>query len=603
VKHDPRAEVLRHYEQELNYLRAAGAEFAQQYPKVAQRLGISETGASDPHTERLLESFAFLTARLQRRIDSDFPEISASLLGILYPHFTSPIPSMTMASFESDPGAGATAETEVRAGTVLFATSESGESCTYRTCHAATIWPLEVIDASLDRHPELLNLPLEARGAASALRIRLRSYSVSFDRMGVKKLRFFINGSAITANRVFELLFCNTVKVVLRSDSQPDRVLGKEVLGEVGFEDGEAILPAPPGSLAGYRLLQEYFAFPEAFRSVDVSGLERLGNDVEAELILLLDVDPPGQIPVTKDTFRLGCTPAINLFEKTTEPIRFDHRSTEYALVGDYRNDATTEIHSVLEVLGIAPGETDPRPFAPYYAFRYSPRGDEPHGFWHARRDVASRKGLSGTDVWISFLDRDYSPVRPADLTVYARALCTNRDVGERVPAGTRLELDESLAAIYQVSCLTKPTLELDPPLGGKTLWMLVSHLALNHMSLSSGPESVQALRTLLKLYQMSNGARSEAEINGIKEMSTRQVMRRMTTDAGRGFVRGTEITITFDERLYAGSTPFALAMVLNRYFAMYASVNSFTQLVIRSAQRQGDWYTWDPMSGQKRVL
>lgn len=603
MKVDPRQEVLRYYEQELNYLRAAGAEFAGMYPKVAQRLGLSETGASDPHTERLLESFAFLTARLQRRIDADFPEISASLLGILYPHFTCPIPSMTTAFFEADPGAGISGPVSVERGTMCFAESSSGEYCNFKTCFPITVWPLDVVDAQLERHPELFNFPPAARGAGAAIRIQLQAFDTQFETLGVKSLRFFIHGSPISANKLFDLAFSGTTKVVIRGKGLPDRVLDKAVIKEVGFGPDDFILSTPPGALPGYRLLQEYFAFPEAFRYFELTGLDGIGPCMSAEIFLLLQTDPPGDIPVNRETFRLGCTPAVNLYERTSEPIRFDHRSTEYLLVGDSRNEATTEVHSVLEMLGIAPGESEPRPFAPYYAFRYSARGDEPHGFWHARREVSTRKGMSGTDVLVSLLDRDYSPVRPADLTVYARVLCTNRDVGERVPGGAKMQLEAALAGVFQVSCLTKPTLELDPPLGGKTLWMLVSHLSVNHMSMSSGPEGVQALRGLLHLYQAGNQSRSDGEINGIKTMATRQVMRRMTTDAGRGFVRGTEIALTFDERLFAGASPFALAMVLNRYFAMYSAVNSFTQLVIRSAQREGDWYTWEPMSGQQPVL
>ncbi len=602
MSQDPRQEVLRYYEQELNYLRVAGAEFAEQYPRVAQRLGLALGGASDPHTERLLESFAFLTARLQRRIEADLPEITASLLGILYPHFTSPIPSMAMACFEADPAAGLSGPVNIPAGTICYAESESGEDAQYRTAHPIQLWPLDVVDAQFDRHPELLDLPAEARGAAAAIRIRIRAFDTSLSELGVDRLRFHIAGSPMTANRVFEFIFANVSHVLVRTHNG-DRVLPPSVIGEVGFGEDESLLPLPRGALPGYRLLQEYFAFPDAFRSFDLTGLGGIGDALEAELLILLNVDPPGDLSVGPEAFRLNCTPIVNLFERHSEPIRFDQHSTEYALVADYRNEAGTEIHSVLEMLGIAPGDSDPRPFEPYYSFRYHPRGDEPHGFWHARREVPTRKGLSGTDVWVSFLDRDYTPVRPADLTIYARVLCTNRDVAERVPAAAALQLEEAMPAVYQVSCLTKPTAEIDPPLGGPTLWMLVSHLSLNHLSLTSGPEGVKALRSLLKLYRSASGARSDAEINGIKDMETRSVMRRMTTDQGRGFVRGTEVVITFDERMFAGASPFAMSMVLNRFLGLYATVNSFTQLVIRSVQRQGDWYTWAPQSGHQRVL
>ncbi len=598
---DSREEFLRHYATELDYLRRAGAEFAERYPKVAQRLGMSDAGSSDPHTLRLIESFAFLTARLQRRIDAELPELSASLLGLMYPHFTAPIPTMAIGSFELDPALGLAEPVQVDSGAQTYARAESGEDAYFRVAHPLTLWPIDTSDIRLDRNPEMLNLPPEAVGTSAVIRIGLEAHDASFHQLGVNSLRFFIHGDALAANKVLETVFTRTLHIGVRDERGRVRLLPPDSLQEVGFSPEEGVLPTASHSLPGYRLLQEYFSFPEQFRFLDVTNLNGLCDGSICELLFLLET--PGDIKIGQETFKLGCAPLINVFEKISDPLQLDQESAEYHLVGDSRRVRTTEIHSILEVLAAEPGSAAARRFEPYYAVRYNPgETTERTAFWHMRREQATRRDVPGTECYLSFLDESFNPTSPAATTVYARCLMTNRDVAERVSVGARLSFVDGYP-VQTSMVLTKPTPQLDPPLGGPALWRLVSHLALNQLSLSNDKEGIQSLRALLKLYQTTNDLRTDNEVNGIHSMETRQVVRRVGNDAWRGFCRGLEITLTFDERFYVGSSAFALAMVLNRFLSLHASVNSFTQLVIKNSRQKGVWYRWEPMSGQRDVL
>ena len=256
----------------------------------------------------------------------------------------------------------------------------------------------------------------------------------------------------------------------------------------------------------------------------------------------------------------------------------------------------------MLEVMSATPGAPKARVFSPFYAFRFDPRSEEETAFWHTRRALAERRGMSGTETFVSFMDPRFKPTQPAEDTVYARVLCTNRDLAERVPAGVRLQLEQAVPA-KSVTALLKPTIQLDPPLGGPTLWMLVSHLSLNHLSLSSDAESLHALRGLLRLYQTASPGKIDKEINGITKMRTRPVVRRLGNSSWRGFCRGTQVNLEFNEREFVGSSAFIMASVLDRFFALHAAVNSFTELVITSAQRSGTWYRWPAKSGQVPLL
>ena len=174
------------------------------------------------------------------------------------------------------------------------------------------------------------------------------------------------------------------------------------------------------------------------------------------------------------------------------------------------------------------------------------------------------------------------------------------------MPVGARLniEVDAPLSAIL---CLSKPTRQLAPPFGGEMLWRLVSHLSLNRLSLAGARAGDQAgltaLREILCLYAAYDDATVRSQLAGLAALACRDVVRRIGTEAWRGFCRGTEVRLELDEEGFVGGHPFLLAAVLNRFFGLYAAVNSFTQLVLTSRQRHGVWKTWEPLAGDRAVL
>jgi type VI secretion system protein ImpG len=595
--------LLRYYLEELSYLRELGARFAQAYPKVAARLELQPDECPDPHVERLIESFAFLTARIQSDLDSDFPEIAAELLNVLYPHYLCPVPAMAVARFEVDPERGRlTTGCEVPRHTRLFAHSEEGEVCRFRTGSPLTLWPIEVTGAELTS-PEPWEFLRSSDGVAAVLRLRLESRAEPFDKLEVDRLRFHLHGDPVLVHRLYELLFDAARRVaVLPEGAAAPLYLPDGSLQPAGFGEDEEVIPYPRCSHPAYRLLQEYFTFPEKFHFADVQGLRGRAAGAAVDLLFLLDRVPPAKLTLGPDTFLLGCAPVVNLFSRTSEPIRIDHRSLEHRLVADARREKTTEVHSVLSVSGSADPVDGARAYAPFYSFTHDMAAAGQRAFWHARRIASPRADLGGTEMLLSFRDLDFQPARPPDETVYAHLLCTNRGLAGELPAGAVLMTDQALP-VRRVSCLKKPTRPLDPPLGGEGLWRLVSHLSLNHLSLDAEPESLRALREILGLYCSSDSPAARRQIQGIHALSRRQVVRRLNGAAWKGFLRGTEVTLTFDERQYVGSSAFLLSSVLSRFLGLYASVNSFTQLVVRRLGREEEWKRWPPMAGAKPVL
>lgn len=629
-------ELLQFYRDELTYLRQMGREFARDHAKLAGRLELSPNECSDPHVERLIQAFAFLTARLQLRLHDEFSEITTSLLGALYPQLINPIPAMAVAQFTLDPKQGKTTTGyPIPTGTSLFHDSPQKLTTRFRTCYPLTLWPIEVVYARIEDAGGDINFLSAETNVAAVLHLELRC-SQTFEELEFDRLRFFLNGDATLVNRLYELMFSRVSKVAIRGDSPQPLYLPDGSIKPVGFGLDEEVLPYPPNAHPGYRLLQEYFTFPEKFHFFDLLNLRDYGAGKTLEIFFLLSERPTRILTINAETFKLGCTPVINLFPKTTEPIRLDHRSLEYQLVPDKRRESTTEIHSVLSVSASSYPDKPEQEFKPFYSYSHFMDGMRHRAFWQATRRQSNRKEIPGTEVYLSFLDLNFRPDDPPTQTVYAHTLCTNRQLTRNMHENARLQLEEKLLA-HTIHIIGKPSLPLSPLLGGSTVWRLVSHLSLNHLSLSEGSDSLTALREILGLYCVSDRPSTYNQIKGItkmeiskksmyiKEDAWQVFSRGIGDDAWRGFVRGIGITLTFDEDLYQGSSAFLLGAVLNSFFGLYAAVNSFTQLsikkrsqpeviwkqwepvaseeILRSNQSEGSWKQWEPMVGAKIIL
>lgn len=603
------AEFLDYFVRELTYLREAGIEFGETYPKIASRLGIAGSQCSDPHIERMLESFAFLTARLQQRLDSEYPEFTTALLGVLYPQYGAPIPSMAIAHMRVPQGAKLTSGKLIPKNTPLFAEAASGPVCRFRTSYPVTLWPIEIKSAETVA-PESLELPAQ-KTAMAAIRIRLETTEASFRKLAedaedpaqarpLRSLRFHITGSGQPTQDLYDLLFGQTRSVLLLSEDPARKVIACKI-HPVGFKQDEDTLAYPEHTHAGYRILQEYLVFPEKFQFFDIE-LEDLPDAKQCDIIILLGQRPPPGVAVRETTFKLGCTPIINLFPKISEPIRMDHVRREYRLVADARRERVAEIYSIEKVTATSPVDPKAEVYEPFFSYSHFTPGDPHRAFWFSRRSPAERRDLPGSDVYLSFVDLDFHPVQPPSNVVYASLLCTNRDLSTEMSDGSVLQFERG-SFPAQVKCITKPTPQLDLPLGGQALWRLISNLSLNHLSISGGEEGRNALREILRSYLFGDSPQADKQIQGILEVRSEPVTRRIGGDAWRGLCRGTRIMLTIDEDQFKGSSPILFGTVLSCFLALYAHVNTFTELVLYGDKHKEALKKWPPMVGEKVLL
>jgi len=607
-------DLLPYYEKELSHLRFLGQEFASQYPKIASRLLIEGDNCEDPHTERLIEAFSFLAARVHKKLDDEFPEIVESFLEVLYPHYLRPTPSMSIVEFSMGKSKNVTEAYRVARHTEIHANPVEGVVCKFRTCYPVELWPIEVQQASF---VEMERSAFNGHSADLVARLRIglgTTTDALFGQMEMDSLRFFLDGESTLMLQLYELLFNNLAKATVTFEDEGrsrEVALPAGALKAVGYGLDEGLVDYSERSFLGYRLLHEYFTFPDKFMFFDLSGFGRIlaGKALEKVEInfYFSDYDLNDRLArltqnIGRTNFKLNCTPIINLFRQQAEPIKLTHAQHEYAVTPDVRLQSSAEVVSIDRVRRVKNiGGIDQ--VATCHPF-FEPRAEQGPGnsFWIARRRPVQNRQNDGTNMFIRVVDRDLELIDSSNDTLSLRLTCSNRDMPLMLPfGGARGDFNiPSSSVIKDIRCLRKPTASVRVPLGNGVIWKLISHLSLNHMSLVSKGREV--LLELLSLYNYRNTSAIRKQINGIVSVASEPVVARIGHPRPN-FVRGVGITLTFDESQYTGSGVFLFGMVLDHFFGQYCSINSFTQLTLRTLQREKRVVQWPPRTGDQPLV
>lgn len=620
--------LLRHYESELTYLREMGAEFAQSYPKVAARLGIDGVEVLDPYVERLLEGSAFLSARVQLELELQYPNFTSHLLEIIYPHYLAPTPSMMVAAMVPDMANPALKDGFlVPRHTMLRSALPEGQqtACQFRTGADLTLWPLEIAEAEyIDGRGALVAAGV-AQGVEgrAAIRLRLRrAGGAPIGELALDRLTLFLGGQAARGWQLHELLCTETTALVARStDRRADWV--QTLKGGVeprGFAPDEALLPVPDQSFDGYRLLQEYFAMPERFHFVDLTGLSQALMRAEGDAvdihIILRDGRPDIAPGITPDAFTLFAVPAVNLFEKRLDRIHLSARDVEHHAVPDRTAPLDFEVHTVTEVVGISGEGQDDTAFRPFFsADDFTAAGRRAPAYYALRRIMRQRsekerlKGARtsylGCDTYVSLVDPSLAPYDSDIRQLAVRALVTNRDLPMLLATGARdlFHLAEG-GPVLSIRTPVTPTRPRPTLAQGEAAWRIIGHLSLNYLSITDtkGGTGAEALRELVGLYAPLADRVVEKQIEGIAHVSSRPIVRRMSDEVLSTAVRGLQITLQMDEGFFEGTGCYVLGAVLERFFRKYVSINSFTETVLTSQQR-GEIARWRPETGLGRII
>jgi type VI secretion system protein ImpG len=499
-------------------------------------------------------------------------------------------------------------------------------ACEFRTAQEVVLWPVEIASANyFSFAPDLpLNALPVAQRIKGGLRISLRTPpELKFSQLPLDRLTFFITGGDDIANKLYELCLGAAIgALVLPGKTTPrwHEFLPPARIRAVGFDDTEALLPVSLRSFHGYRLLQEYFAFPQRYRFFELSGLapaiRRAAVDTIEIVLLFGRGEPAYESVVDAQNLALYCTPAVNLMAKRADRIHVSDSTHEFHVLPDRTRPMDFEVYEVTSVVGHGVGSESEQPFLPFYTAYCKPVAEEHTAYFATRREPrlvssaqkrrGTRSSYIGTEVFLSLVDPNDAPFRGDLRQLSVQTLCTNRDLVLQMPMGLGTS-DFTLgvaAPVTAVRVVSGPSRPYAPLTDGAVSWRAINHLSLNYLSLvnTTPQEGASALRELLTLYAPGASATASKQIDGVRLVGVRPVVRRLRAPGPLAFGRGLEITITLDDLAFEGSSAFLFGSVLERYFARHVSINSFTETVLRSESR-GETNRWTPQWGARPTL
>ncbi len=585
----------RYFQDELDFLRNLSREFAREHPTLAPALA---EASSDPDVERILEGTAFLTAAIRQKLEDDLPELTQTLLQMLWPHYLRPVPSTTIVQFDHPTRAKVTGRENLQRDAVeLDSVPVDGTPCRFRTGFDVAFRPLRVENAQLEP---------EGRGR---LRIAMRILGgASLEDLDLDSLRFYLHGDLPFASTLYRWLLRHNGGVALEcsEDGRTRRVelpRAPSPITAAGFGEDEALLPYPRHSFPGYRLIQEYFTLPQKFMFVDIGGLSALGSlepTERFEIVVAFDERPPDGLRVSADNLRLHCTPVVNLQARDGEPIRLDQKRSHYMVRPEAPEPSHLEVYSVDRVVGIKPGTAKRRTYPSFYAFRSGVESDDEAPVYYKlqRRNAV---GAPNSSCYMSFVNAEEEGTTPEAETISLELTCTNRRIAEGLRPGDLCRHTERSPQFAEFRNLLAVTPSVVPPLEGGFHWRLISHLSLNFVSLADA----EALRSLLSLYDFASlhdrqaALAAERRLGSIQSVDARPGERLFRGAA----VRGVQTTIRLlEDRFSSDGEVYLFARLLEEFLALYVSVNSFSQLTVVGAQR-GERYEWPPRVGTQFTL
>lgn len=574
----------RYFQQELSHLKDLGQAFSKAHPAVAPMLSGPST---DPDVERLLEGVAFLTALLRQKLDDEFPEIIHELVQLIWPHYLRPIPSTTIVEFTPKPTLKQSMKIPV--GVQLASVPVDGTSCLFRTCFETTVHPLQVKEARLE----------EAPGKSPAIILNMQLNGPQLSDWQPEYLRFYIAGDYAVSADLYLLLQNHLRHIELvPSEGGQSLLLPATHLKPAGFDEKESLFPYPPQSFPGYRILQEYFILPAKFLFLDLSGWQQWqnrGDSSEFEIRFVLDSLPFKPARVRASNFVLGATPAINIFNHEADPIRLDHRKTDYEIRPAGANANHYQVYSVDKVVGFVQGSAKEKIYVPFDLFS-AKQESRPVYYSKLRRSPIG----SGFNVLLSFAYPETADT-PRTEIISVKAHCTNGNLPEGLQVGDISQPTSSSPEFIEFRNITVPTTNVLPPIGSNLLWRFLSHLSLNYLTLSSA----ENLRTLLELYvfeetrDKTSIIANRKRIDGIEGVAARGANRMV---AGV-MMRGLELEMKIRQDHFVGPGDLYLfGNIMDYFLGNYASINTYTRLTIKEAVK-GEVYKWPARIGKHPLI
>ena len=585
-----------YYTQELYNLRTLGKAFSLKNPGLSSFL--AEKG-QDPDVERMLEGFAFLTGKLRERMDREFPELTHGLTQLLWANYLQPIPSYTIVAFK--PEEGKVERQVIPKNTQLLSFSERHQTeCPFLTSYEIDLHPIE-----LERVGYFTN------GYSSTIELDLRVTSEGvLDNLELDKLRFYLGGSEYVSQELHLFLhrYVSSIEVTIPDlqDKSIGFTLEPNAIKSVGFAEDENILPKHQNVFHAYVLMQEYFCYRDKFNFLDMKGFEKLrglkSDILETQNSFRVSIHLDRHLTISEDlhleNFRLFCTPAVNIIETGSVPLRKTHKDEEYEIIPADLELENTEVLMIKKVDGWTEDKNSYAIFLPFGSFEHAELNQE---FYSKSVKLSEDNKRLRTFIRFAPNTVEHDALLNKSMVVSVHILATNKDVPSTLKLGSVNKLHSSSpVSNLEVENITIPSKSYLPPLEGDFLWRLISNMSLNYLSLGN----ITTFRTLVGAYDFPGISdaykhrKTESLLRGLDKISykTSEMLYRGLP------IRGIETTIELDPDRYSSlGEAYIFSNVLNDFLTLYCNLNTFHRLEVKIDRYET--FTWEARLGQQSLM
>lgn len=607
--------LLNYYRQELDYLKEEGAYFAKAHPALATHLKLNQEQVEDPFVGRILESFAFLTSRIRYQFDHGLHNISEALLANLFPHYLTPFPAASI--FQFAPKAQNKTSLFIPKGTLIQGQTSQQQVCKFSTSSPVTIWPLAVTQAQLTPCGQVTPKK-NKKSIHSVLTIKLETTTqdLTLADLEIDSLNFYLDSAPQIRPLLYELLLQQVDHILIAHPDSPQKSieLSPSLLQPRGFKPHESMLPLTQKSFEGYRLLMEYFHFPEKFMYVQMQGLKEILDGQHADKVLIHFFLKKDYLSLQKDIdsscFKLNTTPVINLFPQEGEPIILDHQKSEYPIIPDaYRRSEEIEVYDIQSIDISSEKYQHKLTLLPFFGQRYQDQDKKHIIYWHHHRKACWQMGehhLKGTESFVSFSDPHAETLDDEHLILTPKLLCSNRELPCLLTYQQQdstftfaKEAYEAIEALYPISPITAPT-----------YWQthhtseinLLSQLCLNQIVFEEEGKTLHKIQAVLKIFEHTTHFQNVNLITHILQATTKRITKRHPCPTKQGFCSGIELTLSISPESISKVNWLLFGTIFQQFLSLSCPINSFIQLVIKN-QEKGALYTWPVSTGNQPLL
>lgn len=604
-------ELIKYYNQELNFLRTEGERFSRQNPKIANRLGVNTGGSEDPFVGRLLEAFSLISARIHHKLDHEMDFVIQSILNIMYPHYLLPIPSLSTLQL--------TAKDQLKnsytldRNTKIFSKTPEAKNCFFTTCYPITLRPLHLKNIKYNK-TFVVKPKRPSKNIKSSLQLNLKTNNkkLTVSETSPTNLRVFISAEKITANLLYKTLFNNLEEIVISYPGAYGNTISfpKNKIEKVGFENLEGILPYPSQSFTGYRLLTEYACYPEKFLYFDINNLDEyisnnFGNEIELHLFFTSQQDSLEK-NINDNSLALHCSPIINLFEQTGEPIPIDHTQSEYQVIADsHQSVSSIEIYNIESININSEKYSANMQCSPYFRKGLSDATKDKTLYWYAHRKSCweiGLKNISGSELFVSFSEINTILDLNNKIVVTPTLLCTNRELTSQLALGkSKTDFQfwnsnhELIQAMRCIKPITKPQYRKKRD---KQSLDLIAHISQNQLLHEDDDATLSAIKSVLAIYSYNEDLLTES----IVKARVKNIIERHPNHLTQSFCNGLQLTLTIDKNAFPLENLYLFGCVFEQFLSKSCSINSFTKLHITTLDETEE-YQWPIRLGLKPSL